>query len=58
MPKANNNHVLQNGPTSCPVPPNTTSARGAVVEELGVEEQDQAHAVHCVNYQHLMGAIF
>ena len=58
MPKANTNHVLKLGPTSCPVPPNTTSARRAAVEELGVDKHDQAHAVHCVNYRHLMGANF
>ena len=56
LPKVHTNHVLQLDPGSCPVPSVPISAGGAVVEELGDKEQDQAHAVFCVNFQHLMGA--
>ena len=58
LPKDHTNHVLQLDPDSCPAPSVPISAGGSVVEELGVEEQDQTHAVVCVNAQHLMAADF
>ena len=58
LPKPLVSQVLHLTQTPALRPQFPNSLGGAVVEELGNEDQDQAHTVVCVNSQHLMPADF
>ena len=56
LPKPLVSQVLHLTQTPALRPQFPNSVGGAVAEELCNEEQDQAHFVACVNFQHLMPA--